>query len=351
LNSKTKILIIDDSELVRQSLKEVFSQDENLHVIGMANDPYEAVRKLKVEVPDVITLDIEMPKMDGITFLRKLMKQHPIPVVVISTLTKKGTNEALKALQYGAVDVMHKPQITTGDELNKNAVYLRNVVKSASKANVRKLHITNFPQEIKRFDKKTVNVPIHPSKKIIAIGASTGGTEAIKKALSQLDKSSPGVVIVQHMPKLFTKQFADRLDMECDIHVKEANHGDLLKAGQALIAPGNMHMMLKRSAIGYYVEVKDGPLVNRHMPSVDVLFKSVARYGASNAIGILLTGMGKDGAKGLKEMKDAGAMTIAQDEVSSVVFGMPKEAINLNAAKKVLNLEQVADLISHYSED
>ncbi len=347
MKSKIKILIIDDSNLVRQSLKTVLSKDEDLEIMGMANDPYDAVRQIKEAVPDVITLDIEMPKMDGITFLKKLMNQHPIPVVVISTLSKRGTNEALKALEYGAVDVMHKPQITNGDELDRHAVYLCNVVKSAARANLKKLNQKEIAKikPIKKTD-KAINQPLVPSRKVIAIGASTGGTEAIKNVLMNLDENSPGVVIVQHMPKMFTSQFADRLNADCRIEVKEATDGDIVMNGLALIAPGDKHMMLKRQGTSYVVEVKSGPLVNRHMPSVDVLFKSVARYAGNQAIGVLLTGMGKDGAKGLLEMKNLGGDTVAQDEESSVVFGMPKEAVNLEAAKHIMNLKQVATYLS-----
>lgn len=344
-------MIIDDSALVRQALNHIFSTGDEFEVIGMANDPYDAVQQLKKDVPDVITLDVEMPKMDGITFLGKLMKQHPIPVVVISTLTKKGTNAALKALEYGAVEVMHKPNVSTGYELDRNASYIRTAVRSASHANKRllargRLKASPAQDTGKRSAVLDYGKVPKQAKRLLAIGASTGGTEAIRVILKKLHSESPGTVIVQHMPGMFTGQFAERLNMDCDISVKEAVDGDRVLPGHALIAPGNQHMVLKKDLKGFYVELNEHEEVNRHRPSVDVLFHSVAHVAGVKATGALLTGMGKDGARGLLAMREAGAFTIAQDESSSVVFGMPKEAVRLEAATKVLSIEQVGQYLS-----
>jgi two-component system chemotaxis response regulator CheB len=340
LSRKVKILIVDDSALVRNALTNAFATDEGLEVIATANDPYEAAQELRKNVPDVITLDIEMPKMDGLTFLRKLMQQHPIPVVVISTLTERGTTTALKALEYGAAGILAKPKINTKVELERSSMELCRIVHAASRSNLRNLPIPNTYKAPKR-----VPLENRSAKHVFALGASTGGTEALKKVIQSLPTDCPGVVIVQHMPAGFTKQFAQRLDEECAVSVKEAENGERLHPGQVLIAPGNQHMLLKRVGFEYRVEVKEGPLVNRHMPSVDVLFKSVARHAGSNAAGALLTGMGKDGAKGLLEMRQAGAHTVAQSEESCVVFGMPREAINLGAAEKIVPLTDVASTL------
>lgn len=337
-------MIVDDSLLVRKTLSEVFASDDDLEVIGEASDPYMAAQELRKMAPDVITLDIEMPKMDGITFLKKLMSQHPIPVVVISTLTQKGTIEALKALEYGAVEVLAKPKINTKAEILEQKDNLIRVIKSAAKANLSRLSLSNSKlkaQAIKRELKKDYEKL--PSTDVVAIGASTGGTTALKMILKGLTRLCPGVVVVQHMPEMFTKQFADRLDMECEISVQEANDGDRVYAGSALIAPGNKHMMLKGKSPNFYVQILDGPRVNHHKPSIDVLFKSVARYAKENAVGVLLTGMGKDGANGLLEMKQNGAYNIAQNKNTSVVFGMPKEAIRLGAAHEVLPIEKIGN--------
>ncbi len=340
----SKILIVDDSLLVRQSLQEIFSADPELEVVGTASDPYEAAQELKRLVPDVITLDIEMPKMNGITFLKKLMNQHPIPVVIISTLTQEGSKGAVKALEYGAVDVVGKPKVRTRDLLHEDAHELCRKVKAAARSNIsaimaQRKFMKAFNAPKPNAEKKKFNY----THTVIAIGASTGGTEALRTILKSMPVDCPGIVIVQHMPEVFTKQFADRLNMECAISVKEAENGDAVVKGQALIAPGDKHMLLKKHASDYFVEVKAGPLVNRHMPSVDVLFKSTARYAKGNAVGVILTGMGKDGAQGLLEMKNEGARTIAQDEASSVVFGMPKEAIKLKAVDEVHSLNRIAE--------
>jgi two-component system chemotaxis response regulator CheB len=288
--------------------------------------------------------------MDGLTFLKKIMSQHPIPVVIVSSLTAQGTETALKALEYGAVEIVTKPQFTsTRQFIEESRQQLCDIVKAASLAKIKRKTIAAVPiavqpklsadAVIQHFESRSM---IQTTEKVVAVGASTGGTEALRSFLESLPLDAPGIVIVQHMPEMFTKSFANRLNDLCKITVKEAENGDSVIRGRALIAPGNKHMLLKRSGARYYVEVKEGPLVNRHRPSVDVLFRSTARYAGKNAIGIIMTGMGDDGAQGLLEMKQAGAYTIAQDEKSCVVFGMPKEAIKLNAAEKILALEQIA---------
>ncbi len=351
---KIKVLIVDDSALVRQTLFALLSTDPEIEVIGTAADPYIAATKINEIQPDVITLDVEMPRMDGLTFLKKLMAQHPIPVVIISTLTEKGTDTALNALELGAVEVVAKPKVNTKELLEAVKSDLCEKIKIASAAFVkRKAIVSSNLQDVapklsadaileKGRSRKSL---IQTTEIVIAVGASTGGTEALKTFLTQMPVDSPGIIIVQHMPEMFTKQFAKRLDSICAITVKEAENGDEVLPGQALIAPGSMHMLLKRSGARYYVEVKDGPLVNRHKPAVDVLFRSVSRYAGKNAIGVIMTGMGADGAKGLLEMKEEGAFTIAQDERSCVVFGMPKEAIKLNAVNEILALDQISTYI------
>jgi two-component system, chemotaxis family, protein-glutamate methylesterase/glutaminase len=355
VSEKIKVLIVDDSAVVRQALTAVFSSDRDIEVIGTAADPYYAAQKIQKDIPDVITLDIEMPRMDGLTFLKKLMHQHPIPVVIISSLTARGTETGMKALEFGAVDIITKPQLSSREFYEESKIRLCDVVKAAAHAKLRKLDNRQMATPIKVEPKYSADamlpktIPNHSMIKttevVIAIGASTGGTEALKELLEVLPADSPGIVIVQHMPEVFTRSFAQRLNEICKISVKEAEDGDTVIRGRALIAPGNKHTLLKRSGAKYYVEVKDGPLVNRHRPSVDVLFRSTARYAGNNAVGIIMTGMGADGAKGLLEMKEAGAKTAAQDEKSCVVFGMPKEAIKLGAADKILPLNQLAGFL------
>lgn len=350
---KVRVLIVDDSAVVRQTLSMILSSDRNIEVMATASDPYIAAKKIQREVPDVITLDIEMPRMDGITFLRKIMTQHPIPVVVISSLTQKGTETAMKALEYGAVEIITKPQMDTKQFFEEAKIRLCDAVKAAAISKLKRRRISPVPKIKVQpkynadvvIPKVTTKSMIKTTELVVAVGASTGGTEAIRVFLQALPIDSPGIVIVQHMPEHFTRSFANRLNELCKITVKEAATGDSVLRGTALIAPGNKHMLLKRSGARYYVDIKEGPLVNRHRPSVDVLFRSTARYAGGNAIGVIMTGMGDDGAKGLLEMKEAGAKTIAQDEKTSVVFGMPKEAIKLNAATKVLPLEQMAGYV------
>ena len=350
-SKKIRVLIVDDSAVVRQAMTEILSSDPHIEVIAVASDPFVAAERLSREIPDVITLDVEMPRMDGITFLKKLMSQHPIPVVMCSSLAGQGSDTALKALEYGAVDIIQKPLMGVKAFLEESRVIICDAVKAAAMARVRRI----APETRKVAPKLTADVilakptsraMLETTEKVIVVGASTGGTEALRVFLEALPLDAPGIVIVQHMPENFTKSFASRLDGLCRITVKEAEDNDTVVRGRALIAPGNRHMLLKRSGARYYVEIKDGPLVCRHRPSVDVLFRATARYAGKNAVGVIMTGMGDDGAKGLLEMKQAGATTIAQDEHSCVVFGMPKEAIKLGAVDRVLPLESIANVIS-----
>lgn len=345
-SKKIKVLIVDDSAVVRQTLSKIISSDPQLEVMAVASDPFVAAERLKEEVPDVITLDIEMPRMDGLTFLHKLMTQHPIPVVIISSLADKSSDTGLKALEYGAVDIIQKPKLGTRQFIEESKILICDTIKAAAVAKLRPISEKPYKVEQKLTADAVIPKPtkamIETTEKIIVVGASTGGTEALKVFLEEFPVNCPGIVIVQHMPENFTAAFARRLDQTCRISVKEAEDGDTVIRGRALIAPGNKHMLLKRSGARYYVEIKNGPLVSRHRPSVDVLFRSAAQYAGKNAVGIIMTGMGDDGARGLLEMKEAGAMTIAQDEQSCVVFGMPKEAIKRGAAIKVLPLKALA---------
>lgn len=342
-----RVLIVDDSSVVRQTLTEILSADPQLQVIATAADPYLAAEKIRKEVPDVITLDIEMPRMDGLTFLQKLMNQYPIPVVICSSLTEKGADATLRALQYGAVEIINKPRLGARQFLEESAVLIRDAVKAASLVRLRPLSaLQRLVQPKLTADavlpaRKPGGV-LKTTEKVVVMGASTGGTEALRVILETLPHDAPGMVVVQHMPQEFTAAFARRLDGICRVEVKEAADGDSVIPGRALIAPGNRHVLLKRSGARYYVEVKDGPLVCRHRPSVDVLFRAAARYAGANAIGILLTGMGDDGARSLLELRQAGARTLVQDEATSIVFGMPGEAIRLGAAERVLPLPEIA---------
>lgn len=338
--SKIKVLIVDDSAIVRKIFAEELSKYSDIEVVGAAPDPYVARDKIVNLKPDVITLDIEMPRMDGLTFLKKLMKYHPVPTIIVSSLTPKGGKLTLEAMDIGAVDVIGKPgsSYSVGDM----SAQLVEKIRAASRVTIKRRESSpdaNVP------DSEPIKALSQTTNKIIAIGASTGGTEALKKVLTKLPPNSPGIVIVQHMPANFTTAFAARLNDICRISVKEAEDNDSVIPGTALVAPGNFHMILRRSGARYYVEVKTGPMVYHQRPAVDVLFKSTAQYAGANAIGVILTGMGSDGAEGLLEMKKAGAGTIAQDEKSCVVFGMPKEAIKLGAADKVVSLEMIASEI------
>ncbi len=351
---KIRVLVVDDSAVVRQSLTSILESDPEIEVMGTAADPIIAVRKILKEVPDVITLDIEMPRMDGLTFLRKIMSQLPIPVVVISSLTTEGTEVAMKALEYGASEIIGKPAMNAAQFFNESKILICDAVKAASQAKLSRIKINQPVKSVTVaprlsadviLERATSKTKIIDTEKIIVLGASTGGTEAIRLFLKNLPQRMPGIAIVQHMPEGFTKSFANSLNNICDLEVKEAEDGDRLYQGRVLIAPGNYHMLLKRVGKEYMVEIKQAPLVNRHRPSVDVLFRSAARYAGKNATGILLTGMGADGAKGLLELKEMGAATIAQNQETSVVFGMPKEAIKLNAANHVLGIEAIAPFL------
>jgi two-component system chemotaxis response regulator CheB len=345
---KIRVLIVDDSAVVRQTMSELLSADPEIEVIATASDPFVAADRISEQVPDVITLDIEMPHMDGLTFLQKIMSQHPIPVVICSSLAEEGAQSALKALEYGAVEIIAKPRLGTKQFLEESQALICEAVKAAASAHVS----VRRPSRVVE-PKLTADAILSPAshamaettEKVVAIGASTGGTEALKILLEALPPDAPGIVIVQHMPELFTRAFANRLDGLCKIPVKEAETNDTVLRGRALIAPGNHHLLLKRSGARYYVEIKEGPLVCRHRPSVDVLFRSAARYAGQNAVGVILTGMGDDGANGMLEMKQAGAVTIAQNEATCVVFGMPNEAIKRSAVDKILPLESVAGAI------
>jgi len=333
---RIKTLIVDDSAIVRKILSEELSRFPDIEVVGTAPDPFVARDKILKLQPEVITLDIEMPRMDGLTFLKKLMKHYPLPVIIVSSLTPKGSKLALEAMEIGAVDVIAKPggSYSVGDM----SEMLAEKIRIASVANISRRvdYQTDYekPEPIRALAETT--------HKVIAIGASTGGTEALKEVLTKMPPNSPGIVVVQHMPANFTTAFAERLNSLCQVTVKEAEDNDSVTPGTALIAPGNYHMLLRRSGARYYVEVKDGPRVHHQRPSVDILFKATAKYAGPNSIGVIMTGMGADGAEGLLEMKQAGAKTIAQDEKTCVVFGMPKEAIKLGAADKVVPLGQVA---------
>ena len=346
MNKKIKVLIIDDSAVVRQTLAQILSSDPQIEVMDPAPDPFIAVERIRHEVPDVITLDVEMPRMDGITFLNKLMTQHPIPVVMCSSLTLKGSETAMKALEYGAVDIIEKPRLGAKNFLEEARIRICDAVRAASLVRVKPIVKRLVAQPKLTADsviaRPARNAMLKTTEKIVAVGASTGGTEALRVFLEAMPADSPGIVIVQHMPEQFTAAFAKRLDGLCRISVKEAAENDTVIRGRALIAPGNHHMLLKRSGARYYVEIKDGPLVCRHRPSVDVLFRSAAQYAGKNAVGVIMTGMGDDGARGMLEMKEAGSYNIAQDEDTSVVFGMPKEAIKRGGTDIVMPLDKIA---------
>jgi len=348
---KISVLIVDDSASMRNMLENFLQLDPAIQIIGKAADPYEAAAYLKKQVPDVITLDIEMPKMDGLTFLKKLMAQHPIPVVIISSLTKKGTSETIKALEYGAVEIITKPFV---DENNKQdgIQFLIDKIRGASLAKVKsrsqkKLSIPPKYSADVILQKKPISAIGLSGQQVIAIGASTGGTSAIQQLIQDLPAETPGILIVQHMPVIFTQAFANRLNQLSNMYVKEAEEGDIVQNGIVLIARGDKHLTIKKQHHELVVQLLDGPLVNRHKPSVDVLFRSVANHVGAQGIGILLTGMGDDGARGLLEMKEANAITIAQDEKSCTVFGMPREAIKLEAQKFILSLTNITSYLTH----
>ena len=351
MQKKIKVLIVDDSAIVRQTLADIISSDPQMEVMAVASDPFIAAERMRLEIPDVITLDVEMPRMDGLTFLHKIMSQHPIPVVMCSSLAESGSETVLKALEYGAVDIIRKPLMGTKQFLDESKIRICDSVKAAALSRMKKRPATSMRDVEPKLTadavlaKSTSRAMIQTTEKVVVVGASTGGTEALRIFLEALPPDAPGIVIVQHMPENFTAAFAKRLDSICRVSIKEAADDDTVIRGRVLIAPGNGHLLLKRSGARYYVEVKDGPLVSRHRPSVDVLFRSTARYAGENAVGVIMTGMGDDGAAGLLEMKEAGAATIAQDESTCVVFGMPHEAIKRGAAQKVLPLQEIAGAV------
>ncbi|MHB8907964.1 MAG: protein-glutamate methylesterase/protein-glutamine glutaminase [Syntrophales bacterium] len=337
---KIRVLIVDDSAIVRKILAEELTKYPDIEVVGVAPDPFVARDKIVNLKPDVLTLDIEMPRMDGLTFLRKLMRYYPLPTIIVSSLTPKGGKLTLEALDIGAVDVIAKPgaAYTVGDM----SIHLVEKIRAASRVRLSRKESQDVAV---REEFEPIKALAQTSNKVIAIGASTGGTEALKQVLIKMPPNSPGIIIVQHMPANFTTAFAERLNNLCQITVKEATDNDSVTAGTALVAPGNYHMILRRSGARYYVEIKTGPMVHHQRPAVDVLFKSTAKYAGPNSIGVILTGMGSDGAEGLLEMKRTGATTIAQDEKTCVVFGMPKEAIKLNAVDYVLPIDQITSQI------
>jgi two-component system chemotaxis response regulator CheB len=343
---KIRVLIVDDSASVRQVLTSILNDDPDIEVMAAVSDPFAAARRLQDELPDVMILDIEMPRMDGMTFLRKIMAQRPIPVIICSTLTENGSDQMFEAFEAGAVDIVPKPHVDTRQALLESSTRLRDSVKSAACARVRSRGAPRIVIEAKltadAIMPPAVQCRSRPTtERIVSIGASTGGTESLRDVLEVLPPDCPGILIVQHMPQGFTAAFAKRLNGLCQITVKEAEDGDPVLPGHAYIAPGSRHMLLQRTGRRYYIAIKDGPPVSRHRPSADVLFRSTAQYAGPNALGIIMTGMGDDGAKGLLEMRKLGGATRAQDEESCVVFGMPKEAIACGAVEKIVPLSQI----------
>lgn len=345
--NEIRVLVVDDSAVVRQVMTSILGEAPGIRVIGAAPDPIFAMERMRREWPDVITLDVEMPRMDGITFLKKVMAERPTPVVICSSLAQSGAETTMQALAAGAVSIITKPHLGLKSFLEDSAADVVSAVRGAARANLRALARAQHQVAAKLTADAVLPPPgsqamAQTTERLVAIGTSTGGTQALEVLLTALPRVSPGMVIVQHMPEKFTASFAQRLNSLCEIEVLEAQDGQRVIPGRALIAPGGKHMMVKRSGAQYVVEVRDGPLVNRHRPSVDVLFRSVARFAGKNAMGIIMTGMGDDGARGLKEMHDAGAYTLAQDEASCVVYGMPKEAVKLGGVDRSLPLTSLA---------
>jgi len=346
MKKKIRVLVVDDSAVVRQTMAEIINSQPDMEIMGVAANPYIAATKIRREVPGVIILDIEMPRMDGVTFLHKIMTQHPMPVIICSSVAAAGSEYALKALEYGAIEIIAKPRLGARQFLQESEIRITDAIRAASGARLKPLAKIRTIEPKLTADailaKASGRTVLRTSEKVVVVGASTGGTEALRIFLQSLPQDVPGVVIVQHMPETFTAAFAQRLHTLCGIEVKEAADNDSVQRGRALISPGNHHILLKRRGSHYYVEVRDGPLVCRHRPSVDVLFRSAARYAGSNVIGVIMTGMGDDGSRGMLEMKKAGAATIAQDKETCVVFGMPKEAIRRGAVDEILPLGNIA---------
>lgn len=348
--SRIKVLIVDDSAVVRQVLTATLAEDIGIEVIGVASDPIFAMEKMAKQWPDVIVLDIEMPRMDGITFLKKIMAEHPTPVVICSTLTEKGAETTMQAMSAGAVGIVTKPKVGLKQYLQESSDDLASAIKAAARANPKRLlSSTTLTATAPKLSADAVLPPgvamAQTTESVVAIGTSTGGTQALEVVLTALPRVCPGIVVVQHMPEKFTEAFAKRLNGLCQMEVREACNGDRVMPGRVLIAPGGHHMLLKRSGAQYHVEIVDGPPVSRHRPSVDVLFRSVAKFAGKNALGIIMTGMGDDGARGLKEMHDAKAQTLAQDEETCVVYGMPKEAVKLGAVDRMISLNDIPKAI------
>lgn len=341
---KIKVLVIDDSALIRGVLKEIINRESDMECVGVAQDPLIAREMIKALNPDVLTLDVEMPRMDGLDFLERLMRLRPMPVLMISSLTEGGSDITFRALELGAVDFVSKPKLDIARGMEEYAIEITDKIRAIVQVKAHKTFIAPLIQEKYSADAilPIAKARFSSTEKLIVIGASTGGTEAIKDILTKLPADAPAVLVAQHMPEHFTKSFADRLNTLCKISVKEAEHNERILPGYAYIAPGHSHLLLRRSGARYIVVLNQGPLVNRHRPSVDVLFRSAANVAGANALGIILTGMGKDGVHGMLEMKQAGSYTIAQDEASCVVFGMPKEAIAAGGVREVLPLQNIA---------
>ena len=355
MSNRIKVMIVDDSAVVRQTVRQALERDAGIEVIAAASDPLFAISHMQRQWPDVIVLDIEMPRMDGLTFLKKIMTERPTPVVICSSLAESGAAATMQALSAGAVAIITKPKMGVKQFLEDSANDVVQAVKAAARANASRL-VQRAATPLNPAPKLSADAilgaglgsganMVRTTERIVAIGTSTGGTQALEAVLTRLPAVCPGIVIVQHMPERFTAMFAERLNSLCALEVREARHGDRVMPGRALLAPGGKHMMLARSGAQYTVEVVDGPLINRHRPSVDVLFRSCAKFAGKNAVGVIMTGMGDDGARGLKEMRDAGASTLAEDESTCVVFGMPKEAIRLGGVDRVVPLTQIPEVI------
>ena len=355
MSNSIKVMIVDDSAVVRQTVRQLLEREPGIEVIAAASDPLFAMGHMQRQWPDVIVLDIEMPRMDGLTFLKKIMTERPTPVVICSSLAESGAAATMQALSAGAVAIITKPRMGVKQFLEDSANDVVQAVKAAARANASRL-VPRAATPLNPAPKLSADAMlgaglgsgsnmVRTTERIVAIGTSTGGTQALEAVLTRLPAVCPGIVIVQHMPERFTAMFAERLNSLCALEVREARHGDRVMPGRALLAPGGKHMMLARSGAQYTIEVVDGPLINRHRPSVDVLFRSCAKFAGKNAVGVIMTGMGDDGARGLKEMRDTGASTVAEDESTCVVFGMPKEAIRLGGVDRVVPLTQIPEAI------